>query len=153
SGSAWVLKDASGRLLRRFYARDGRNIDTYSYYRDGVEIYRETVTAGSRVPDQFRWLNSGASKWGGGAANEATIRALRAICAVEVSQEVLRALATRDLYRLQVLLLTDDDIRALGLPTDLADSIRARRKEIKAKFESTITKLPKLTEKANWQHL
>ena len=28
SGSGWMLKDAQGKLLRRFYSSDGRNVDT-----------------------------------------------------------------------------------------------------------------------------
>src|SRR5215468_10619437 len=46
-GSAWVLKDAAGRPLRRFHASNERNVDVWSYYKDGVEVYREADTTGS----------------------------------------------------------------------------------------------------------
>lgn len=153
AGSGWVLKDAAGRLVRKFYSSDGRNVDTYSYYKDGVEVYREVVSAGARVPDQFRWLNSGGSKWGVDTDRNGTIDAWKMISAEETSQEVLRALATRDLSRLQSLLITDEEVRALGLPADLAENIRSRRAEIKTKFEATVAKLTKLTDKAVWVHL
>ncbi|MFO0879701.1 MAG: thioredoxin-like domain-containing protein [Gemmataceae bacterium] len=152
-GSGWVLKDGQGKLLRRFYSSDGRNVDTYSYYRDGVEVYREIVTAGSRAPDQFRWLNAGGSKWGVDEDKNGTIDSWKIISAEEVSQEVLRALATRNVARLEACLISDEEIRLLGLPTDMVEDIQARRKGVKAKFEATIAKLPKLTEKANWLHL
>jgi len=152
-GSGWILKDGSGKTVRRFFSSNGRSVDTYSYYKDGVEVYRESVSSGSRVPDTFRWFNSGGSKHGVDDDRNGTIDTWKAISPEEVSQEVLRALATRDLRRLEALLITDDDIRTLGLSSDMAESLKGRRKGIKAKFEATIAKLPKLTEKAVWQHL
>src|SRR5262249_10920344 len=106
-GSGWVLKDPQGKLLRRFFSSDGRNVDTYSYYKDGIEVYREVVSPGSPKPDNFRWVNGGGSKWGVDEDRNGTIDNWKAISAEEVSQEVLRALATRDLRRLEALLLTD----------------------------------------------
>ncbi|MFO0841084.1 MAG: thioredoxin-like domain-containing protein [Gemmataceae bacterium] len=153
TGSGWVLKDGQGKLLRRFSSSDGRSVDTYSYYRDGVEVYREVVSPGAARPDNFRWLNAGGSKWGVDEDKNGTIDTWKAISAEEVSQEVLKALATRDVRRLEACLLTDQDIQALGLPTELAEDIRARRKGLKAKFDATIAKLTKLNEKAAWLHL
>ncbi|MFM7150708.1 MAG: hypothetical protein ACKO23_12775, partial [Gemmataceae bacterium] len=152
-GSGWILKDAQGKILRRFYSSDGRNVDTYSYYRDGVEVYREIVSQGSRAPDQFRWLNTGGSRWGVDEDKNGTIDNWKMISVEEISQEVLRALATRDLARLEACLITEEEVRALGLPTEMAEDIRERRKGIKTKFETTIGKLAKLNEKANWLHL
>src|SRR5262245_26067856 len=34
-GSGYTLKDGAGKLLRRYYSANGRNIDTWSYYKDG----------------------------------------------------------------------------------------------------------------------
>src|SRR5438874_1720331 len=59
TGSAWVLKDANGKLLRRYFSSTGKAVDLYSYYRDGVEVYREVVSPGATKPDQFRWVNAG----------------------------------------------------------------------------------------------
>ena len=153
AGSGWALKDPQGKMVRQFYSSDGRSVDSYSYYRDGVEVYREIVTAGSRAPDQFRWLNAGGSKWGVDEDRNGTIDSWKTISPEEVSQEVLKALATRDLARFQALLITDADLTAMGLPADKADAIRAKRAKIKAKFEATIAKLTNLTEKAEWTHL
>ncbi|MFO0927515.1 MAG: hypothetical protein U0736_10815 [Gemmataceae bacterium] len=54
AGSGWVLKDAAGRMVRKFYSSDGRNVDNYSYYKDGVEVY-QIVSAGSPSPTSSRW--------------------------------------------------------------------------------------------------
>jgi len=64
AGSGWVLKDANGRALRRFYSSNGRDVDTWSYFKDGVEVHRQVDTTGSGRPDQYRWMNGGGSKWG-----------------------------------------------------------------------------------------
>jgi hypothetical protein len=157
-GSAWVLKDPAGRLLRRYYApnqRDGSpgRVNVWSYYKDGVEVYREMDTTGSGRPDQYRWLNGGGSRWGVDADRDGKIDGWRMISPEEVSQEVLRALATRDYARFQALLLTDEDARALGLPKQTADSYAERRKGAKEKFEAAIAKLTKLTAKAQWMHV
>jgi hypothetical protein len=152
-GSGWVLKGADGKPLRRFFASNKRNVDLWSYYKDGVEVYREMDTTGSGRPDQYRWLASGGSKWGVDHDKDGKIDAWRVISPEEVSQEVLRALATRNLARLQALMISDEEIKALALPADLASALRERRKGAKAKFEATIAKLTKLTEKANWIHL
>src|SRR5438270_8328248 len=42
-GSGWLLRDPRGLPLRKFVASKGSkaNIDIWSYYQDGVEIYRE----------------------------------------------------------------------------------------------------------------
>src|SRR5262245_38207850 len=63
-GSGWVLKDPAGRPVRHFHASNDRSVDTWSYFKDGVEVYREVDTTGSGRPDQYRWLNGGGSKWG-----------------------------------------------------------------------------------------
>jgi hypothetical protein len=152
-GSGWLLTDAAGKPLRRFYSQNGRDIDTWSYYKNGVEVHRQMDTTGSGRPDQYRWLNSAGSKWGIDLDKDGTIDTWKVISPEEVSQEALRALATRNLARLRALLITDEDIKALGLPADQAAALREKRKGVKEKFDSAITKLPKLTEKAVWRHL
>ncbi len=152
-GSGWVLKGPDGKLIRRFYASNDRNIDVWSYYRKGVEVYREVDTTGSGRPDQYRWINAGGSKWGVDQDKDGKIDYWRVISPEEVSQEVLRALATRNFARLQALLITEEDIKALGLTAEHADALRQRRKGMKERFEATIAKLTKLTEKATWVHL
>ena len=153
AGSGWALKDPQGKLVRKFYSSNGTSVDSYSYYRDGVEVYREVVSPGSRVPDQFRWMNAGGSKWGVDEDRNGTIDSWKTISPEEVSQEILKALATRDLARLQALMLTDADIASLGIPADIAAAIKAKRAGVKEKFEATIAKLTKLGEKSKWTHL
>jgi hypothetical protein len=153
AGSGYVLKDGAGKVLRRYFSSNGRSVDSWSYYKDGAEVYREVDTTGSGKPDQYRWLNAGGSKWGVDSNKDGTIDSWKVISPEEVSQEALRALATNDLGRLRALLITDEDVKALGLSAEQADAIKERRKGVKEKFEATVKKLTKLTEKAAWLHL
>jgi len=153
TGSGWVLLDGQGRYLRKFFASNGQNIDQFSYYKDGLEVYREIITPGARTPDHFRWFNSGGSKYGVDTERKGTITSWRIISAEEVSQEVLRALATNDLARLQALLITDEEIKALGLGREMVEDLLTRRKGVEDKFKATRAKMPKLDDKAVWLHL
>jgi hypothetical protein len=155
-GSGWLLKDKDGRLLRRFFDSNGDNqIDVWSYYKDGVEVYREinsTLSAPHR-PDQYRWLNAGGSRWGTDEAKEGRIKSWKAISPEEVSQELLQALITRDVARFQVLLITEAELQQLGLPAEQANRVRESLKAAPAKFQDSLTRMTKLTPKSNWIHV
>lgn len=152
TGSGWLLSDKSGPV-RRFADTNGDNkIDTWSFYKEGVEIYREVDSNSNGKPDQYRWLNGGGSKWGVDQDEDGHIDAWRAISPEEVSQEALLALSTRDYSRLQALLLTEAEIKALDLSPAEAQRVRASLREAQAKFAALVAKL-KGIEKATWIHL
>jgi hypothetical protein len=152
-GSSWVLKGPDGRLLRRYYSSSGGAVDLYSYYKDGIEVYREIVSPGAKAPDQFRWINAGGSKYGVDLDKDGTIDTWKVISVEEVSQELMKAMANKDFARFQALTVSDADLKALGLSGEMADAIKAKRKDHKARFEATVAKLTKLTTKANWLHV
>src|SRR5262249_17040781 len=125
--SGWLLLDAAKRPLRRFFDTNGdRKIDIWSYYKDGVEVYREIDTSvpNNDKPDQYRWLNTGGSKWGFDLNEDGKIDTWKTISSAEVAQEVFAALATKDLARLRALFVTEAEVRALKLPAAEADRIR-----------------------------
>src|SRR5262249_10289394 len=70
----------------------------------------------------------------------------------EVSQEVLLALSTHDYSRLQALLLTEAEIKALDLSPAETQRVRASLREAQTKFTELVAKL-KGIEKATWIHL
>lgn len=159
-GAGWALRDPQGRPLRRFYdtTYDGSskgNIDVWSYYHEGVETYREAYLNTREAPDQmhYRWLNTGGSRWGIDVNKDGKIDSWKMISPEEVSQEALRAVASRDLARLQALLITDAEIKALELPAEMAQRLRDRRRGVEAKFQATVAKLTSLGEKTQWLHV
>src|SRR5262249_691055 len=139
-----------------FYDSNGDNkIDVWSYYKDGVEIYREvdsSLSAGK--PDQYRWIHSGGSKWGVDPDRDGHIKSWKIISPEEVSQEILQAVIKKDVARLQALLITEQEIKALELPADTAGRIRESLKAAPAKFSDTVSKLNgKIGPKATWIHV
>src|SRR5262249_16700485 len=151
-GSGWLLSDKSG-TLRRFADTNGDNkIGTWSFYKNGAQVCGEVDRNANGKPDQYRWLNGGGSKWGVDQDEDGHIDGWRAISAEEVSQEALLAVSTRDYSRLQALLLTEAEIKALDLSAAEAQRVRASLREAQAKFTELLSKL-KGIEKASWIHL
>ncbi len=151
-GSGWVLKDSSGTLRRFFDSNDDNKIDIWSYYKDGVEVYREIDSNGNGKPDQYRWLNAGGMKWGVDENEDGRIDSWKMISPEEVSQEVLLAINARDYARLQALMMTEAEIAALDLPAAEAKRLRDGLSGARKKFDETLEKL-KGANKLTWLHM
>src|SRR5262245_52195032 len=152
--SAWVLKDPQGRLIRRFADTKGDGkVDTYSFYLDGQEVYREIDTNGNRVADQFRWFGPQGMRWGVDLNEDGKIDAWQQISAEEVSQEILRAVINHDAARMQALALRDEEIKALQLPAAEATKLRDAVAQIPARFQASLAKFGTVSDKARWLHL
>ncbi|HEY7153785.1 MAG TPA: thioredoxin-like domain-containing protein [Gemmataceae bacterium] len=152
----WTLtvKDPEGGLLRRFVDTNGDNRpDIWSYYKDGVEVYAEIDSAFTGKPDQYRWFNSGGSRWGVDTDKDGRIDSWKTISPEEASQEILQALITKDFARVKVLMLTEAELKSLDLPAEQASRVREQLKAAPEKFEETAGKLTKLSAKATWIHL
>ncbi len=156
-GSGWALKDANGKTLRILFSHDGKSLDVWSYYKDGVEVYRESETEGAVLTgkaDQFRWLNANGMKWGVDETKHGQITHWKAISPEEVSQEILHALASKDFARLQALMMTEAEMKQIGLSEEEAARIRTLEKGAASKFQKTLADLPKLASaKPTWVHL
>lgn len=155
AASGWVLKDAQGRLIRRYFDSDGDNqIDVWSFYLNGDEAYREVDSNINGKVDQYRWLGGNGSKWGVDLNEDGKIDGWKQISAEEVSQEVLAAVQTKDLARLEALMITKADLDALELPNQESLRIKGKMQNVAAAFQATCTALaPKLNEKVKWVHL
>lgn len=141
--SGWVLRDAKGQPLRRFFDSTGRgNVDSWSYFKNGVEVYREYDTAGKGSPNNFRWLNTGGMKWGVGTVDpktgKAAISGWRMISAEEVGFEAYQAVARQDFARLQVLFVTEADLQALKVAPARIKTTLATQQQAQKKFADLI---------------
>lgn len=153
-GSGWLLKDGKGNTLRRFFDTNGDNrIDIWAYYLNGIEVYRETDTNFNEKPDHYRWLNSGGSKWGLDLNEDGRIDTWKQISAEEVSQEILQAVAKRDYSRLQALMLTDTDIKALELTPAERARVQESMHRAATKFQAVASKLAPVADKIRWIYL
>jgi thiol-disulfide isomerase/thioredoxin len=153
-GSGWILRDGSGQPLRVFFdSNDDGKVDVWSYYKDGVEVYREIDSNYSGKPDQYRWLNSAGSRWGIDEGRTGKVTTWKSISAEEVAQEILAAVATKDFARFQAVLVSDAELKALDLPGDVAGKMREKVKNARTRFDETVAKLTKISPKANFIHL
>lgn len=152
--TAWVVKDASGRTLRKFHDTTGANsVDQFSYFRDGEECYRESDTNGNGKIDQYRWVGPGGSKIGADVDEDGKIDTWTAISPEEVSQEVLAAVVTKDFKRLEALMPTKADLTALGLPEAELSRIQKKMASASGQFQKTCTDLAKISPNTIWVHL
>ncbi|MBY0524793.1 MAG: redoxin family protein [Gemmataceae bacterium] len=153
-GSGWLLKDKNNNILRRYFDSNGDNkIDVWSYFLDGVEVYREVDSNFNEKADQFRWLHTAGSKYGIDVNEDGKIDTWKQISPEEVSQEVLQAVVKKDFARLQALMLTEADIKALELPAAEATRVRDIERKATARFQETVTKLGSLGDKIRWAHV
>jgi thiol-disulfide isomerase/thioredoxin len=153
--SGYALRDGRGQLVRRFIATKGAksSVDIWSYYLDGQEVYREIDSTGAKKPDQFRWFGAGGMRWGVDTNGDGRIDGWRMISAEEVSQELLKAVITRDVARFQALLINDAELKALELGQAESDKIRQSVAAAGQKFMQTAQALNNLSEKTQWLHL
>ncbi len=153
-GGVWLLLDPQGRPLRRLIDTNGDgNPDIWCYYHEGVEVYREMDMDFDGQPDQYRWLNKAGMKWGVDLNKDHKIDSWRMISAEEVSQEIVQAIVSRDFSRLQALMISEAEIKALNLPAAEASRIRELQKQAPAKFQDTVAKLTNLSDKTHWLQL
>ncbi len=153
-GSGWLLKDGKGNTLRRFFDTNGDNrIDIWSYYLNGAEVYRETDINFNDKADHYRWLNAGGTKWGLDLNEDGKIDTWKQISAEEVSQEILQAVAKKDYSRLQALMLTDADFKALDLTPAERARVQESTRKSPTKFQAVAAKLAPVADKVRWIYL
>jgi peroxiredoxin/TolA-binding protein len=139
--TAWVVRDAEGQILREFGDADGDNIvDTWSYFRDGLEVYRDIDENRNSQPDQFRWFHSAGSRWGINVDEDKqnTIDRWKLISAEEAAEEVVEALRTGNLPRFQALLLSGEELAKLGLSAAQSEQLAAHVKHATEEFQQLL---------------
>lgn len=124
----WELQGPAGQVLRRFLDLDSDGwVDQLSYYRGGLEVYRDIDSDFNHKPDQSRWLNLGGTRWGVDKNEDGKIDQWKVISAEEVSRVAVRALVSQDASLLAPLLVTKQDLEKLGikgaLETKLLESV------------------------------
>lgn len=153
-GSGYLLRDPQNQPLRRFFDTNGdRYIDVWSYFQNGREVYREIDSNINRKADQYRWMGPAGMKYGVDLDEDGRIDSWKMISPEEVSQEVLQAVIARDSERLKALLINDEDIKNLQLPTAEAARIREKLSRTQEKFQKTTAALIALTSKTQWVHV
>lgn len=125
--TAWVVRGPQGGILRQFIDSNNDNVvDTWCYFRGGMEVYRDIDANFNNKADQYRWFHTAGSRWGLDRNEDGKVDAWKAISAEEAAEEAVVALRTKDPARFARLLLAKDEIAQLGLPKPLADKLAER---------------------------
>lgn len=118
--TAWVVRSADDQVLRRFSDTNADNyVDLWSYYLDGVEVYRDIDANFNKKPDQCRWFHTGGTRWGYDKNEDGRIDSWRTISPHEVAEELVDAIRNKDEKAFNRLLLTSEELNRLGLGATL----------------------------------
>jgi len=147
----WVIEDPRGALLRRFLDtnNDGK-VDEWCYYKDGLEVYRDIDSDFDGKVDQCRWYNTAGTRWGTDRDQDGTIDTWRMISPEEVTQEIVAALAAQDTDRFVRVLLSEEELRSLGLGEAKAGELAAKVNAAAAKFKAMAGKQKLATPESKW---
>ncbi|MCH8819622.1 MAG: thioredoxin, partial [Acidobacteria bacterium] len=95
-------------------------------FKDGIEIYRDIDSNFNKKADQCRWLNTGGTRWGIDANEDGKIDFWKNISPEEVTAELVAAIRNRDRARFARLLLTDNELKTLGVGQEKAAQLRKK---------------------------
>ena len=137
--TAWVVRGPSGDVLRQFSDSNSDNVvDTWSYFRDGVEVYRDIDADGDNKADQYRWFHSAGTRWGVDTNGDESLDTWRLISAEEVAEEAVAAIRDQDADRFKRLLPTAKEIARLGLVRQQAERLAERTESAETTFKKMI---------------
>jgi len=149
----WVVEDANGLTLRKFVDTNGDNVvDQWSYYKDGVEVYRDIDSDFNGKVNQCRWFNTGGSRWALVKNEGGKTTAWKSISAEEVTAEIVAALAERNPERFAVVALSADELRSLGLGKEKLARLSEKVGGLAAEFKALAGRQKAVTPKTQWVH-
>ena len=147
----WVVEDGNGLMLRKFVDTNGDNVvDQWSYYKDGIEVYRDIDSDFNGKVDQYRWFNTGGTRWGVGKNQDGKIDYWKQISAEEVSTEVAAALAEGNVDRFAAVVLTAAELKALGLGKEKQDRLQEKIAKLTGEFKTLAAQQKAVTPKTQW---
>jgi hypothetical protein len=149
--SGWIVSGPAGQPLRRFMDSDGDGeVDQYSYYKNGLEVYREFASNKDNKRDQYRWLNFGGTRWGVDTNKDGKIDLWKQISVEEVSRIAVKALISQDASLLAPLLVTKDDLKRLGIQGNLESKLLAAVADPAGKLRKAIASSKIINPRTAW---
>ena len=125
-------------------------VDQWSYYKDGIEVYRDIDTNFNRKADQYRWLNTAGTRWGVDADENGKIDFWKNISAEEVTAELVAALRDRDRLRFERLPLTAKELKTLGVGPAKSDQLVKMIEAATANFVKLASQQKLVTPETKW---
>lgn len=151
--TGWAVRMSSGQILRRFLDTNGDNkVDQWCYFKDGIEVYRDIDGDFNNKADQYRWLGTAGTRWGLDEDENGRIEAWKTISAEEVTAEIVSALRDRDATRFKSLLLSESELKTLGLSAKQAADLSAKIAAASSEFADLAEKQTLVSAKSEWLH-
>jgi len=149
--TAFVVRGPAGEVLRVFADTNGdRVVDRWSYYKDGVEVFRDIDSDHNAKVDQSRWLNSAGSRWGIDKDENGQIESWKVISAEETCEELVNAIKNRDAAAFQRLLPTREELEAAGFEGTMLADLVARVAAAPAEFARVAGGQKQIGPEAKW---
>lgn len=149
--NGWVVTGPAGQVLRKFLDTDGDGkLDQWRYYNHGIEVYRDIDTNRNEKPDQYRWLNLGGSRWGVDANEDGRIDQWKVLSAAEATREAIRAMIAGDESALQALMINEDDLKSLGVNSQLATRLLESAADPGKKAKVILAKSKSMSPQSKW---
>ena len=149
--SGFIVHHSSGRILRRFVDSNNDNkLDQWSYYNNGLEVYRDLDTNFDGRTDQYRWVGPAGTRWGLDKDQNGTIDSWKFISAEEVAFECFESIRTRDPQRFNRLLLTSNELAALQLGPQVKQEVSDRLQKARSEFSAMAAGQKKITSKTRF---
>lgn len=147
----WIIESADGTILRKFVDTNDDNIvDQWSYYKDGVEVYRDIDSNYNGKADQHRWFNTAGCRWGVDSKEDGVIDFWKSISAEEATAEAVSAIASHDVERFARLLPTAAEIKSLGLGSAKAENIADKTAKALRQFKAMSAQQKTITPDTVW---
>lgn len=149
--SGWGVYGPQGQPLRKFLDTNADNkIDQWSYYHQGLEVYRDIDTDANDRANESRWLNTGGSRWGIDKNEDGKIDSWKMISAEEASKVAIEALINSDIEMLQTVFLSPADCQKLTISKTFAEKIVAKIGNPSAKAKQLLSTSKVITPKSTW---
>ena len=149
--TGWVVRSPSGEMLRQFADTNNDNVvDQWCYYSGGLEVYRDIDSNYNGKADQYRWLNTGGSRWGLDDDEDGKVDSWKSISAEEVCAEAVEALTKRDLNRFERLLLSPEEFKLLAVGGSRGQALQEKLQAAPESFRTTASKQKALGPKTTW---
>lgn len=147
----WIVEGPDGAILRKFVDTNGDNVvDQWSYYKDGIEVYRDIDSNFNGKADQHRWFNTGGTRWGLDPKEDGVIAAWKTISAEEVTAEIAAALATRDVDRFARVVLSVDELQNIGLGKVRSAELAEKIAKLTSTFKQTAARQKTISSQTTW---
>ncbi|MFM8284689.1 MAG: tetratricopeptide repeat protein, partial [Planctomycetaceae bacterium] len=151
---ALVVRGPGGEILRLFADTNGNKVvDRWSFYKDGLEVYRDVDTDHDTKADQSRWLNSAGGRWAALDAGTGGIASWKQLSAEEATAEIVAALRGRDLAAFKLLLPSRADLETAGFAGEQLAALAARAARAEQEFAKVAAAQKAVGPASRWSNM